>query len=113
MIVEINKHNINDVNKASQPFEIIGKIVPSYQNGIWSYTEQIYDKPYIKEYDVDENEPYESYIGNPSQTIFFYYDDNACVGQIIVRKYWNKYAYIHKEYLADENHHDIASTTFN
>jgi len=38
-IVKINQQNLTDINKANQPFEIIGNIKPAFINGIWTYTE--------------------------------------------------------------------------
>jgi len=93
MIIEINNENKNDVNKPNQPFEVIGKIIPTFHNGIWSFTELLFDKPYIKSYPIDD-ERYEDYIDNPNQIIFFYYENGECFGQIIIRKNWNMYAYI-------------------
>ena len=49
-IVKINQNNFADINKANQPFEIIGKIKPIFDNENWSYTEEIYEQPYTKEY---------------------------------------------------------------
>lgn len=41
-IVKIAQHNLADINKANQPFEIIGKIKPTFSDGIWTYTEELY-----------------------------------------------------------------------
>ena len=43
-ITEINQQNFTDINKARQPFEIIGKIKPVFVDGIWTYTEEIYEQ---------------------------------------------------------------------
>lgn len=37
-IIEINHGNLKDVNKLNQPFEIIGKIRPSFSDDAWIYT---------------------------------------------------------------------------
>ena len=93
MIEEITRQNMKDINKPTQPFEIIGKIVPAFVGGIWSFLEYLYENPYEKVYPDDE-ENWEDYIGNPDQTVFFYYADGECVGQIRLRKNWNGYAYV-------------------
>ena len=93
MIKEITKQNLQDINKPNQPFAIIGKIVPVYSDGAWSFTEYLFEKEYEYEFPNDE-EQWEDYIGNPQKTVFFYYDNSDCVGQIRLRKNWNKYAYI-------------------
>ena len=92
-IVKINQQNLADINKANQPFEIIGKIKPTFAGGIWTYTEEIYEHPYIKEYPNDPCD-YAAYIDNPDKTVFFAYSDVECVGQIILKKDWNRYAFI-------------------
>ena len=93
MIKEITQQNLQDINKSNHPFPIIGKIVPVYSGGAWSFSECLFEKEYEKEYPNDE-EQWEDYIDNPFKTIFFYYDNADCVGQIKLRKNWNEYAYI-------------------
>ena len=92
-IVKINQQNLTDINKANQSFEVIGKIKPTFTGGIWTYTEEIYEDPYIKEY-PNASCDYADYIDNPDKTVFFAYSDSECVGQIILRKNWNRYAFI-------------------
>jgi streptothricin acetyltransferase len=93
MIIEITPQNLKDINKPNQSFEIIGKIIPVFSDGVWSYSEYLYDKPAEKTYPADE-EHWEEYINNPDKIIFFYYDNDDCVGQVRLRKNWNKYGYI-------------------
>ena len=92
-IVEINRQNLSDINKANQPFEIIGKIIPIFVDGIWSYTEEIYEHHTMKSYPV-ENQDYAAYINNPNKAIFLAYYGAECVGQIILKRDWNRYAFI-------------------
>ena len=92
-IIKINQKNLNDINKANQPFEIIGKINPTFVDGIWIYTEELYDKPYVKAYE-DDAWDYATYIDNPDKTIFLAYSGTQCIGQIVLRSDWNKYAFI-------------------
>ena len=33
-IVEISRQNLSDINKANQPFAVIGKLKPTFQDGI-------------------------------------------------------------------------------
>ena len=92
-IVKINHQNLADINKANQPFEIIGKIKPTFFGGIWSYTEEIYEKPYTKLYPNDTFD-YTTYIDNHNKTVFFAYSDTECIGQIVLKRDWNRYAFI-------------------
>jgi len=92
-IVEMNAKNVSDINAANQPFEVIGRLVPSFYDGAWSFSERLYQKAYHKSYPNDE-EHYADYIGHPEKIVYFYYDGKACAGQIRLRKNWNRYAFI-------------------
>ena len=92
-IVKINHQNLADINKANQSFEIIGKINPTYVGGIWTYTEEIYEQSYIKSYPNDPCD-YTVYINNPDKIVFFAYSGAECIGQIILKRDWNRYAFI-------------------
>lgn len=92
-IVQINQQNLTDINEANQPLEIIGKIKPVFINGIWTYTEKIYEQSNMKVYPNDTWD-YATYINNPDKTIFLAYSDAGCVGRIILKKDWNRYAFI-------------------
>ncbi len=92
-IVKIDKKNLKDINKPNQPFEIIGRISPVFADGIWTYTEELYEKPYTKTYQVDTSD-YAAYINDPDKAIFLAYSDDQCIGQIVLRKDWNKYGFI-------------------
>lgn len=92
-IIEISAHSLSDINKANQPFDIIGKIKPMYADGNWTYTEEIYAHPLVKAYPNDDFD-YASYIDNSDKIIFMAYSDEECVGQIVLKRDWNKYAFI-------------------
>ena len=34
-IEKLNVHNLTDINKANEPFEVIGKLKPSFVNDEW------------------------------------------------------------------------------
>lgn len=92
-IVEINQQNLADINKANQPFEIIGKIKPEFADGVWTYTEEIYEQSFMKAYPNDTGD-YTAYINNPDKTIFLAYSGAECIGQIVLKRDWNRYAFI-------------------
>ena len=92
-IVKINHQNLIDINKANQPFEIIGKIKPTYADGIWSYTEELYEQSYMKAYPNDTFD-YAAYINNHDKAVFLAYSDTECIGQIVLKRDWNRYAFI-------------------
>ena len=92
-ILKMDHHNLSDLDKANQPFEIIGKIKPTFADGKWTYTEEIYDDPYIKAYPNDSCDC-DDYIDNPDKAVFFAYLDSECIGQVILKRDWSKYAFI-------------------
>lgn len=93
MIVQITHENICDINKVNEPFEIIGRIIPKYENDIWSYTEELYTEVYEKQYQNDA-EDYETYINHKDKAIFFFYDNDICIGQIKMHRNWGQYAFV-------------------
>ena len=92
-IEEINARNIRDINQSNQPFTVIGRLWPMFADGKWTFTEILYDEPYEKCYPNDE-ENCQEYIGHPEKTVLFCYADGQCVGQIRLRKNWNRYVFI-------------------
>lgn len=58
-----------------------------------AFTELLYEESYEKSYSND-NEDYNEYINNTDKVVYFFYHNNECVGQVRLRKNWNKYAFI-------------------
>lgn len=98
-ILKINRHNLSDINKPNQPFEIIGRIKPIFADGIWTYTEELYAQSYMHPRPITKAYPndafdYATYIDNNDKTIFLAYSDTECIGQIVLKRDWNKYVFI-------------------
>ena len=93
MIVEINVDNIKDINKSNESFTIFGKLIPEYKHNNWNISEEYFKESYEYEYPIIE-EDYSDYIKNNDKTVYLYYCENNCVGQIVLKKYWNENAYI-------------------
>ncbi len=91
-IEPLTTQNFYDLNKVNQPFEIIGRIHPELKDGKWSSSEEIYEHPYWKQYPDDRYDA--SYIDSDEKTAFLAYLDTECVGQIVLRKDWTRYAFI-------------------
>lgn len=92
MIIKMTQDNIKDFNKTNDGFMVSGRIVPTYANNIWTFTEEIFSEPYFKKYDDDEMDL--RYIEEVEKAVFFYYIENNCVGQIKMCSNWNGYALI-------------------
>ena len=101
IIVKMGSNQIKDVNKPYQPFLIIGKIIPRYDNGNWTFEEMISQKSQVKNYSADEVD-YTEYINNPDKVVYMCYVDKECIGQIRLRRNWNKYCYIEKIVVSSE-----------
>ena len=92
-IVELNLRNLKDVNRTDTTFEIKSRIIPRTENGEFSYTLQEIFPSFTKSYPNDELD-YSTYINNPDKMIYLAYVGNRIAGQLILRRNWNKYAYI-------------------
>lgn len=92
MIVKMTQLNMCDFNKSNDAFMVSGRIIPAYENQVWTYTEEYFSEPYFKKYDEEEIDS--SYIDDEGKVVFFYYVENSCVGQIKMRSNWNGYALI-------------------
>ncbi len=61
--------------------------------------EEIYEQSNLYKLQImkvypDDTWDYATYINNPDKTIFLAYSDAGCVGQIVLKRDWNRYAFI-------------------
>lgn len=92
MIRKMTQSNYGDYNKSCDGFTVIGRIVPKYEDGIWSYSEELFKEPYHKQYDRDSID--DSYIHDKNKAVYFYYEEEQCLGQIRLFANWNGYGLI-------------------
>lgn len=92
MIVKMSHANMNDFNKPNESLTVIGRVIPKYENDKWSYTEELFSEPYDKQYDNEEIGI--DYVNEFGKAVFFYYEDNECIGRIRLRSNWNGYGLI-------------------
>lgn len=91
-VKEVDEKTVKDVNTVDGRFTIDSKLeIQVKHNKIMYSTVKVpqYEKRYEK-----ENIDYSTYIDDPDKTIYLAYVDDIIAGQIILRKNWNKYAYI-------------------
>lgn len=91
-IQELNPQNVCYANTFDGTCYIDSRLCLNAENGQISYTINPapgYTKPYL--YDAID---YTTYIDDLDKTIFFAFTDGQAAGQIILRKNWNRYAYI-------------------
>lgn len=91
-IKELNKKNVKDVNQVDWKFTVDSKLNLHLENNKITYTVEKVPQ-YEKRYKTD-NTDYTTYIDDPDKTIYLAYYGDQVVGQIILRKNWNNYAYI-------------------
>ena len=92
MITKMTRFNMKDFNKPNEDFIVSGKIIPTYEDNVWKYTEEIFSEPYFKKYEDEEIDM--SYIEDDQKVVFLYYIENICIGRIMISTKWNGYAYI-------------------
>src|SRR5690554_836230 len=92
MITKMTQLNKMDFNKPNECFIVWGRIIPTFENHYWKYTEEIFSEPYFKEYEDDDIDI--SYIEEEDKVVFFYYAENNCIGRIKICSNWNGYAII-------------------
>lgn len=92
-IIKMGIEELCDINKPNQPFMVFGRLNPTYQDGQWLYGEELFATPYEKCFPDDELD-YHSYVDADHKAVFLYYVDDQCVGQIILRRWWNAYCYV-------------------
>lgn len=90
----IGKENEKDIRLLNEPFSLFGRLLPSYQNGVWEYTQELFPPDRISEMCFpDENYDFDQMC---SDHIFIgAYDGDCCVGLAIVQKPWLKYLYLY------------------
>ncbi|MCT4787381.1 GNAT family N-acetyltransferase [Exiguobacterium aestuarii] len=90
---ELEASLINQVNDANNPFPIIGRMIPSYINGEWTYIEELDHD--VKEISFpDDQINWHGYMSQDNRIVYVAMDADECVGQIRIVKDWNRFAYI-------------------
>ena len=81
-----------DINIPNQPFRLVGRMLPSYINGKWSYTVEKFSEETEMCF-PDENYDYDELITN--STFIGAYDDDTCIGLAIIQDAFFKYMYLY------------------
>lgn len=69
MITKMTRFNMKDFNKPNESFVVSGRIIPSFENNVWTYTEEKFAEPYVKKYDDEDIDV--SYIEEEDKVVFF------------------------------------------
>lgn len=69
MIMKMTHLNMKDFNKPNEPFVVFGRMIPAFENGVWTYTEERFSKPYFKQYEDDDMDV--SYVEEEGKRLFY------------------------------------------
>ena len=90
----IDEGNKEDINIPNQPFKLFGKLIPSYCNEKWSYTEERFSEESIDEMCFpDENYDYREL--SKSSIFVGAYDGRKCIGLAVLQQAPFKYMYLY------------------
>ncbi len=91
-IKKLTAEALSDAAGPNQPFEIFGRVIPALAEGEWTYSEELFENPYLHSYPEDVD--YSQYIDSPDRAVFLAYSGSECIGRIVLRKEWNGYAFV-------------------
>ncbi|MBQ7337132.1 MAG: GNAT family N-acetyltransferase [Clostridia bacterium] len=90
----IDKKHQDDINIKNEPFRLFGRMIPSYTNGVWSYTvEKFPDAEVAQMCFPDENYDYDALAAD--HIFVGAYDEDRCIGLAILRHEWHKFLYLY------------------
>lgn len=89
----IDKAHSGDINLKNEPFSLYGKMLPTYSDGMWNYSIELFPEDEVREmcfpdesYDYDELAKDHVFVGA--------YDGGKCVGLAILADDMFKYMYL-------------------
>ncbi len=89
----IDKEHSEDINLRNEPFLLYGKVIPTYSDGKWNYSIQLFPDSETSEMCFpDENYNYDELIKN--HVFIGAYDGESCVGLAVLSDYMFKYMYL-------------------
>ncbi len=83
-----------DILLPNEPFQLFGKLLPAYSNGVWTYSKVILPEEEVTSMCFpEENFQYEAM--KDQYTFIGAYDKEQCIGLGIFQEAWNKYLYLY------------------
>lgn len=100
----IDEAHKEDINIPNEPFQLIGKMIPSYVDEQWHYSVRCFKEKDITEMCFpDENYNFAEMKDN---SIFIgAYDNDKCVGLAILQDAWFKYMYLYDLKISKDYRH--------
>jgi ribosomal protein S18 acetylase RimI-like enzyme len=92
VIRELDQSIVRDLNRCNSEFVVDSKLILRFENNRLCYT-TVSVPEYTKRY-APETVDYSAYVGNPEKTAYLAYVDGQVAGQIVLRRNWNRFAWI-------------------
>ncbi len=93
LVKAIPRENRHDIHIPNEPFELSGRLSPSYINGKWDYEAEYFESDRTGSMCFpDENYDYDELKRN--SVILGAYMGDICVGMAILQHRWNRYIYL-------------------
>ena len=92
-VCPMDESNMHLVSRHDQPYRVYGRMLLSFINGHWSYTEELFDTSYIKRF-PEEDLALPDYLSLPDKTVLLAFADGDLAGTIRLSRAWNLYAFI-------------------
>ena len=91
-IDELNQDKLNDAGRCDGEFVIDSRLVPELVDGRITY--RIESLPRRTKRYEERDDDYLAHLNDPAKAIFLAYLHGRVIGEIMLKKYWNNYAYI-------------------
>lgn len=83
-IVQMNLENVKECDNTDQQFQVIGRLLPKYEDSCWTYQEEIYETSYESNYNGEDLDEY--IINSEDSVAFLGYLGKDCIGHITLRR---------------------------
>lgn len=91
-IKHLTSEHVQDINIPNQPFPVIGRFVPTYQDQTWSGKAVLSG---VTEWMTFPDENYDFEQMKDEYTFIGAYDEDTCIGLAILQKPFFNYIYLH------------------
>ena len=91
-IKKITEENKQDLNIPNEPFQMPGRLIPTLQDGVWSYRTETFPEIATMVF-PDENYDFDEI--SAKGVIYGAYEDGQCIGVAIYQDYFLKHMYLY------------------
>ena len=91
-IKKITEENKQDLNIPNEPFQMPGRLIPTLQDGVWSYRTETFPEIATMVF-PDENYDFDEI--SAKGVIYGAYEDEQCIGVAVYQDYFLKHMYLY------------------